>query len=89
MNTPASPPPQVIMSPTVIGEAGETAQTIVKSLGASPVLLMIVMLNLAMCGAAGWFLLTQEGYRHDERLEFIQLFKTCMVGFKDANPESH
>ena len=50
----------------------------VGSLTGTPTLMVMVILNIAMIGTAGWYLTNQEDYRHIERLEFIALLKTCL-----------
>lgn len=55
----------------------QTASDTVRALGEVPVLLVIVLLNLSMCFAGAWFLLTQEQYRHAERLEIVRLLQSC------------
>jgi hypothetical protein len=67
----------------VMSAAGDTANRIVAGLTGTPTLLVMVVLNVALIGVAGWYLSALEGYRHIERLETIKFFAACMKG---ANP---
>lgn len=53
--------------------AGESAREAVRSLGAQPVLLLVVILNMVFAGVAGWFFIKLEEYRHVERMQIMQL----------------
>jgi hypothetical protein len=65
--------------PTVlVGGVHATSREIVSALRTEPVLLVVVLLNATMCVSAAWFLLTQEGYRHTERLELGEMLKSCI-----------
>lgn len=77
--------PVIIQNPGMVATAGETAKEVIVSLGAQPVLLLVLLLNMCMIGAAAWFLLAQEEYRHEERKEIIKLFSVCMGEEANAN----
>jgi len=44
-----------------------------------PVLLLIVLLNMAFAGVGGWYLLAVEGYRAEDRKELAQLLTKCIA----------
>lgn len=43
-----------------------------ESLRAQPLLVVVLLLNAIFCGAATFYLLKQEGYRHTERMQLIE-----------------
>ena len=85
-----SPPATVVVPPSgAIGVAGLIAGDTVGALKQSPVLLLVVVLNIAMLVAsavAAWafvshaqqFLITQESYRHTERTALGALLERCL-----------
>ena len=62
-----------------IQAVGRVAEDVLDSLKLQPTLLAMMILNVTFAALAAWFLLSQEGYRHTERLEFIELLRACMV----------
>lgn len=73
------------MSP--IGEAGETARSLIDKLSASPVVLALVVINLALCGLLYWQAVIGERERGKElellyknRTEVGQLLLQCKDG---------
>jgi hypothetical protein len=57
---------------------GEAAKSVASSLGGSPVLLVVVLLNVLMISGAAYFLARQEQYRHLERMQVMGLFADCI-----------
>ena len=45
----------------------------------SPMLLLIVILNIAFAGAASYYLLQMEKYRADDRHELADLLNKCLM----------
>jgi len=72
---------------SVVQASGEVANRVVSSLGAQPVLLVIILLNVIMCLSAGWYLLKQEEFRHAERLRFLATVERCMGPGAYAKPD--
>lgn len=68
-----TPPTVVHQNGGVVKIAGGVVEA-VKTL--PPTLLLIILLNVAMCLAAGWFLTSQEGHR----AELVRLMlERCLV----------
>lgn len=65
---------------------GDAASRVIGSLSGTPVLMLIILLNIAMIGTAGWFLLQQEHYRHAERLKLAELLEVCLRKEGPAGP---
>jgi len=79
VNEPERPPPPIIMQapPGAVAQIGLSAREAIGVLGAQPILLVIVLLNVMMIGTGGWFFLKQEEYRHEERIELVKLLMRC------------
>jgi len=56
----------------------ETANRVVASLTATPTLLVMVLLNTVMIGAAAWFLNSQEVTRGKVTTELVKLITVCL-----------
>ena len=69
----------IVTNPGAFKAAADVAGDTISALGAQPVLLLIVLLNMIFCGGAAWFLDTQERFRHVERVEIIGLLSRCVV----------
>ena len=63
--------------PGAVAQIGLSAREAIGVLGAQPILLVIVLLNVMMIGTGGWFFLKQEEYRHEERIELVKLLMRC------------
>jgi hypothetical protein len=86
---PPGPPTAVILqNPGAVAMAGQVASDTVGALKGQPVLLLIVVLNIAMMlagGLVGWavidktthYLEAQETWRHDERKGILELLLKC------------
>ncbi len=70
MTSDAPAPAVVVHAATASpGVVGGVATAVIDALKTSPVLLLIVLLNATFCGAAAYYLLQVEAYRHKERVE--------------------
>jgi hypothetical protein len=77
-NARAPPASTVILSdPGTVQLLRTVAGDTIGALGAQPVLLLIVILNMIFAGMGGWFFTTLERYRHDERSQIIGLLARC------------
>jgi hypothetical protein len=63
---------------SAIVTAGNTAARVMASLAGTPTLLVMVILNIAMIGAAAWFLSQQETTRGHITTELIKLITVCL-----------
>ena len=83
-------------NPSPIGAAVTVAGQTITAFKSEPVLLLIIILNIIMLiatGIVGWavvnkvgdFLTTQEGYRHQERLEVLSSIG-CLVNRGGKGP---
>jgi hypothetical protein len=57
------------------------------ALGAQPVLLLIVVLNMIFIGSGAYFFVQLEHFRHDERLEIIKLLARCDIPDRPGQPK--
>ena len=55
----------------------ETAKLVVGGLVGTPTLLVMVVLNIAMIGVAGWFLHSQETQRRDTLRQLLAIVADC------------
>jgi len=81
-NAPRPPngPPVIVAHPTSSLQAGiAVAHDAIGSLGAQPVLLLIVVVNLAFIGAAAYFLATLEASRVSLMISTLDIVKACVV----------
>lgn len=53
------------------------ANKVAASLSAAPTLLVIVLLNVFMIVAAVWFLSRQDDRHHLERMQMLEMMKSC------------
>jgi hypothetical protein len=67
-------PPQ-----TIVQAGGKVAEGIVAGLGGTPSLLFLVILNTAMILVAGYYLLTVEQFRAQDRTALIALIQACIL----------
>jgi hypothetical protein len=74
------------MSPEPNPTATAVAGSIVESLKAQPILLVVVLLNIVMCATAAWFLNKQEGYRHSERMALLERCPPQPLRSSEATP---
>lgn len=76
----------VVQAPpaTLVQAGGRVAENIVSGLVSTPLLLVLVLVNMAYVGGAAWFLMAQENYRHDERVVLADLLKVCIT--KEIHP---
>ena len=63
---------RILMSNGGMHATGDVAKSVVSSLGASPAMLALICLNCAFVGAAAWYLLKQENFRHLERMSLLE-----------------
>jgi hypothetical protein len=79
----SDPPPTVHIvaadPQTVSGVAVRVAGNIVDVFRTSPVLLLIVLLNMAFCAAAAYYLVVVEDHRTHERDTLIALLEKCTM----------
>ena len=75
--------------PGAVAQIGLSAREAIGVLGAQPILLVIVLLNVMMIGTGGWFFLKQEEYRHEERIELVKLLMRCDFQPVYAAPPTH
>lgn len=83
---PASQSPQTVLlshPPGAIQAGIAVAHDAVGSLGAQPVLLLIVVINVVFLAVAGFFLARLESTRSSLMLSTLDIVKTCVLG-KDA-----
>lgn len=62
----------------IVHVTGQVASDVVGGLKNTPGMLLVVLLNSLFCAGATYFLLKQEGYRHDERLALGQMLDKCI-----------
>ena len=55
------------------------ASGVLDALRTSPVLLLIVLLNMAFCGMGGYYLLQVEAYRAQDRAALSGLLSRCLT----------
>jgi hypothetical protein len=67
--------------PIVVQQRGAVAVAgdVVDAFKTSPVLLLIVLLNMAFCGAAAYYLLRVEDYRAADRVALFSLLEKCTM----------
>lgn len=71
----------------IIADAESRVATgVISGFVGNPALLLIVILNVSMIVAAGYFLLRQEEIRHIERLELIGIVRSCAIGGLSTDP---
>lgn len=60
------------------GNGARVAGHVVSQLGVQPIFLVVILMNAIFCGAAAYYLLEQEKYRHAERSEVLNLMRFCI-----------
>jgi hypothetical protein len=55
-----------------INASGDIAKSVVSSLGASPALLALICLNVAVLGLAAWVMTKREENQHAERMSLLE-----------------
>jgi predicted permease len=77
---PAAPPTVILPHPQSAIQAGiAVAHDAVGSLGAQPVLLLIVLINVVFIGVGGFFLAKLEGTRSSLMLSTLDIIKACVL----------
>jgi hypothetical protein len=83
--TPSAPGGKPVASRVILSDPGtvELVSSIthdtLSALGAQPVLLLIVILNMIFIGSGAYFFVQLEHFRHDERLQIITLLARCEI----------
>jgi hypothetical protein len=65
--------------PTALQLGGQSLQHITTALGAQPLLLVMVLLNIVFASVGGVFLLRLEEYRAANTIALIGLMKECIL----------
>jgi len=73
-------PSTVILPPsTALQLGGQSLHQITAALGAQPLMLTVVLLNLMFAGVGGFFLLKLESYRAQNLTAIIELVRSCVL----------
>jgi ABC-type transport system involved in cytochrome bd biosynthesis fused ATPase/permease subunit len=73
-------PSTVILPPaTALQLGGQSLHQITAALGAQPLMLTVVLLNLVFAGVGGYFLLRLEAYRAANLTALIELVRSCVL----------
>jgi hypothetical protein len=75
------PTPVFVQPATAIGAAA----SLLSDLRSAPILLIIVLLNIAFVGTSGWYLLKVEEYRARNQVALIDLLKSCVLDTEPSN----
>jgi hypothetical protein len=79
-NAHAPPQAAVMLSDAgTVALARTVAVDTIGALGAQPVLLLIVILNMIFIGSGAYFFVQLENFRHDERIQIITLLARCEI----------
>lgn len=73
------PAPVIIQQPAARGMVTTIAGDMFDAFRTSPVLLLIVLLNVAFAGSAAYYLLEMEKYRADDRRALATLLDKCLM----------
>jgi hypothetical protein len=73
------PPSQPVIVMPSQGTVAGVATSAIDALRTSPVLLLIVVLNMTFALAAGYYLLQQESYRAKDRDALAGLLEKCIT----------
>lgn len=78
--TPETPQTVIVQPPaTAFQLGGESLRAVTASLGAQPVMLTVVLLNVVFACIGGYFLLKLESYRAENLTALIALMRECIV----------
>jgi len=73
-------PSTVILPPaTALQIGGQSLHQITAALGAQPLMLTVVLLNVVFAGVGGYFLLQLEKYRAENLQALIELVRSCVL----------
>jgi hypothetical protein len=87
MAAPQQPQTVILPHPQSAINAGiAVAHDAIGSLGAQPVLLLIVVINVVFIAVGGFFLSKLEATRGSLMLSTLDIVKTCVVQGKDGKP---
>ena len=79
-NGQAEVPAMVVLPPqTALQLGGQGLNTVAAALGAQPLLLVIVLLNIVFASIGGYFLLQLERYRASNTTALIELMRACIL----------
>ena len=81
MATPQTEIPSTVILPpsTALQLGGQSLHQITAALGAQPLMLTVVLLNLMFAGVGGFFLLKLESYRAQNLTAIIELVRSCVL----------
>lgn len=63
----------------IVAASANALNRIVNVLATAPTLLVVVLLNVAMIGTAGWFLNAQESMRHRTLAKLLEVVAACVT----------
>jgi uncharacterized BrkB/YihY/UPF0761 family membrane protein len=69
----------ILSDPGTVQLMRTVASDTIGALGAQPVLLLIVILNMIFIGSGAYFFVQLEHFRHSERLQIISLLAQCEI----------
>lgn len=73
-------PATVVLPPqTALQLGGQSLHQVTAALGAQPLMLTVVLLNLVFAGVGGYFLLQLERYRAANLTALIELVRSCVL----------
>lgn len=75
------PPIVVHQNGGVVATGGKVAGDLIGGLSSTPVLLLIVVLNIAAMAVAGWYLTSQETLRAQSFDRLLNIISVCVAGF--------
>jgi hypothetical protein len=77
----------ILSDPGTVELVSSVTKDTISALGAQPVLLLIVILNMIFIGSGAYFFVQLEHFRHDERLEIIKLLAQCDIPDRPGQPK--
>jgi hypothetical protein len=73
-------PTTVVLPPqTALQLGGQSLNTITAALGAQPIMLVVVLLNVVFASIGGFFLLRLEQYRAANLTAIIEIVRSCIL----------
>lgn len=69
----------ILSDPGTVELVSSITHDTIGALGAQPVLLLMVVLNMIFIGSGAYFFLQLEHFRHDEREQVITLLTRCEI----------
>jgi hypothetical protein len=91
MATPEKPQTVILPPQTAIQLGAESLNQITASLGAQPLMLVVILLNIVFASIGGYFLLQLEKYRANNLTALIDLMRSCVLETaplsRDANKD--